>query len=444
MLSQLLVRTRPHVTWTPRTSQSLYTFIMYDTSFFILHAFYINCPGGSLDGCEEVDAWHGSGNGMPINNPYSFLVYEQRARIPLDDAKKAEQETVEAGRFGTSSPLGVFFITILLQKLNAYVDPEIKFASIMEMYADAYGSFQFTNFFSSGDLCPLYYSQLPEFRWVVQAIQIPNLKWSSPAFGYSLSAVAPHLTSITVHVHVTYETESMTDTACCEQFQITRGFHTVSALDSRPVTAAMTRHAPKVFLSPVVFTMPDGGRGALGAIPYTLVVLDVSPVGNFYSGVTKLAVHWLLANIFESDFLSGTEVVPYVPPTPRDTGSPVTLMFLLFAQSGPVNPGSFNQLCPLGLTMCRLRVTDLISTWSLGDIVGVNWLRSQEDGYSIKRQYTEMGRTERNVCLGRAGYASPCPAQQPCSAIGQLGFRQPYLIGQLATAVLVLYYYSRA
>lgn len=440
MISQFLVRTRPHVTWTPRTSQSLYTFIAYDTSFFILHGFLANCPGGSLDGCDDIDPWHGTGNGIPINSPYSFLIYEQTSRIPTDEAKQAETETQNEGRFGTSSPLGAFYIATLLQKLSFYYYPELKFASIMEMYADPYGSFQFTNFFSSGDLCPYYYSQKPEFEWAVKSMEIPNLKWSSPAYGYSQTAVAPHLTSITVNVHITYNSEDLMDTACCEHFRITRGTHLVSALDSNPVGAAMTRKAPQVFLSPVVIFGADGGRSIIGFTPYTLVMLDVTPVGNYITGVGNLAVHWLVTNIYESNFYTGTEVLPYTPPTPTDENRPLTFMFLLFAQTGRVNPRSIDQLCPFGTTTCQLRVTDLIANWNLGDIKGVNWFQSKEDGYSIKRQYTEMGRSEINVCSGKTGYASPCPAQQPCSAIGQLGFRQPHLIGLLPATVLMLYF----
>ena len=55
-------------------------------------------------------------------------------------------------------------------------------------------------------------------------------------------------------------------------------------------------------------------------------------------------------------------------------------------------------------------------------------------------QYTNMGMSEQQVCDGIDGYSSPCSEQQRCSALGQISFRQPYLIGQLAALALVFNY----
>ncbi|KAK3801897.1 hypothetical protein RRG08_006890 [Elysia crispata] len=346
LLPQILIQHQPQVTWTPRTSQTLYTFIFYDTSYLFLHTFFVNCNGGSLDGCEVVRPWLGTSPVFLINSPYIFMVFEQKSRVPIAIAQQATQETAAEGLIGSTSPLGVFYISVLTEKLNAYLNTNVQFASIMEMYPDPYGSFRLTNFFNTVDQCPLFYSQLPAFHSAVRLMQVPNPKWSSPAFGFSQLAVAPFLTSITVNVHVSYDTDDFSEEACCKQFQLTRGTHMVSALDTRPVRAAATRHAPRVFLSPVQLMGPGAGRNGIAALLYTLVAVDLTPALTSNTTGTNLTVHWLVVNIFGSDFATGLELVPYSAPTPTNANEPISLMFLLLAHSTPVDPTTLRLLCP--------------------------------------------------------------------------------------------------
>ncbi|GFS20265.1 hypothetical protein ElyMa_003309100 [Elysia marginata] len=240
-------------------------------------------PASDLHDSQVVRPWLGSAAGLLINSAYVYQVYEQTGRIPIATAQQATQQTVAEGMVGTSSPLGAFYLSSLFQKLNSYYDRELKFASIMEMYPDPYGSSRLTDFFVSSDQCPQFYSQLPP-------------------------------------------------------------------------------------------------------IPYTLLAVDATSIvsDNDNAVDTNLTVHWLVANIFNSDFTTGSELVSYTPPTPADANKHVTLMFIVFAQSTPVDPSALGQLCPDAPSMCQLNVTDLISTWNLGDIVGVNWLTAMEDGFSIK------------------------------------------------------------
>ncbi|KAK3771805.1 hypothetical protein RRG08_060203 [Elysia crispata] len=104
LLPQILIQHQPQVTWTPRTSQTLYTFIFYDTSYFFLHTFFVNCNGGSLDGCEVVRPWLGTSPVFLINSPYIFMVFEQKSRVPIATAQQATQETAAEGLIGSTSP----------------------------------------------------------------------------------------------------------------------------------------------------------------------------------------------------------------------------------------------------------------------------------------------------------------------------------------------------
>ncbi|GFN87829.1 tyrosine-protein phosphatase non-receptor type 6 [Plakobranchus ocellatus] len=74
---------RPHVTWTPRTPQTLYTVVVVDISYMFLHGVYVNCPDGSWADGQAVMPWLGPSAPNFGNNPYTFMVFEQYSTISL-------------------------------------------------------------------------------------------------------------------------------------------------------------------------------------------------------------------------------------------------------------------------------------------------------------------------------------------------------------------------
>ncbi|GFN87821.1 tyrosine-protein phosphatase non-receptor type 6 [Plakobranchus ocellatus] len=435
---------RPHVTWTPRTPQTLYTVVVVDISYMFLHGVYVNCPDGSWENGQAVMPWLGPSVPYLVNSPYTFMVFEQYSTISLQVAQQAVEETQAEG---ANPPLSVFQVSSLLQRLSAYVNPAIQFSVIMEMYSDPYGASRLTDFLNMLDLCPFFYSQLDAFHSAVRAMRIPDPKWSPPAFSLSQIEINAHLTSLTINVKVQYDTEDYTSTACCKKFTITRGSHFVSALDSRPVRAAMTRLVPRVSLDPIFFDALGGGRSSIAGNIYTLLMVDVTPALSSTGTGAKLTTHWLVTNIFGSDLETGTQVAPYFAPSPSNEYSPSAYMFLLFNQPNIVDPATLRSICPNGFERCELQVADLIQAWGLGDIVGVNWFQAKFDDFSLKQQYTALGRPEEMVCTGREGYAFPCEAAERttyCSAIGQFGLSSCLLIGLLPVLVILLNQFKTA
>ncbi|CAL1547269.1 unnamed protein product [Lymnaea stagnalis] len=382
-LDMWVLARRPAITWEPEPG-AMYTLVAYDVGQMNLAGLWVNIGGGDSALGQELVPYRGPLNAFDRVNLHVFALFKQTG--PIDEA---QFDLITQNIDDYVAENGLYRLENLLAAINQIQDPMA--VGFIPTKADPYGVAR-VKAMNTVNNCPwLVYRMKPNLQKIVNVYNITGGKEAN---------------SLDVEVEVTYTSDAISFTACCQS--VTQRARTIQLdpLSTDPVSPVFVRAAPYVRLSAVNMLDANAFEDKL----YTLVLLDVTnAILTPSSRVTSLL--WFVMDIPGQYAADGMQHVSYASPVPALERSADSLYaFLVFRQERSLMIGFNLAIYCTGSSPCNLNVYQLVQDHNL-TLSGVNWFTSRPDAYSRMKLYESNISNRDKACTGVSGYGSPCPDQ---------------------------------
>ncbi|KAL4224458.1 hypothetical protein ACF0H5_017910 [Mactra antiquata] len=374
------VRHLPSVKWDHQDGD-MFTMIVYDVGFSIIHGVFINIPRDDLSNAQVIRSYHGPLIPTDYHNPYVFLLYKQSGNLVLSDkwnntfnpdpssnTWNTPQWSFEemASDLNLIGPVGLNFIVATGDEYAAGL-----------MYSREYLA-----------MCPVY---------------------TSRALRSETRPFIPSDVLLNVWIDFNFTNEMMKFSVCCKQYTYpTRDFslnplgnpiyHTAEVRTDNPRSVSFRRMG--TYSSSQNFT----GK------TYTLIGFDPDVPKSAVGTPSRPLLHEMVTNIVNGDIRTGHMGLEYSGPNPPDTVH--TYYFFLYEQESPLNATELmmnysGNTCYGSLVgRCLFDINQAVTKNNL-TLVGATWFRAATDPYVQKRR-VDSGVTEADECRGEPNYPKIC------------------------------------